>query len=244
GGWHRPRRAGRAGVFARPPQLQEGVVAVSQDWPVAELDPVRRMRVIASSTPGVGYAEKLIPAPFDAVWDAASDLERELPRLLTDVRSFEITSARGERMTARARGWLGQRARFDVVLRPGWCVMQSRFLIGGVAAAPQGGGTPLAFLGGPPPPPPRPLHPPPPPPAPRPRRGAGRPARRRTGGVGAQPRVRGPGGAPPGAPRGVISGPRPPRRPTRGSSRPTATVPAPRRVPASRAGRSGAASRC
>ena len=64
------------------------MVAVSQDWPVAELDPVRRMRVVAASTPGVGYAEKLIPAPFDAVWDTASDLERELPRLLTDVRSF------------------------------------------------------------------------------------------------------------------------------------------------------------
>jgi len=124
------------------------VVAVSQDWPVAELDPVRRMRVVAASTPGVGYAEKLIPAPFDAVWDTASDLERELPRLLTDVRSFEITSARGERMTARARGSLGQRARFDVVLRPGWCVMQSRFLIGGMAAAPEGDGTRFAFLGG------------------------------------------------------------------------------------------------
>ena len=115
---------------------------------MAELDPVRRMRVIAASTPGAGYAEKLIPAPFDAVWDTASDLERELPRLLTDVRSFEITSARGERMTARARGSLGQRARFDVVLRPGWCVMQSRFLIGGMAAAPEGDGTRFAFLGG------------------------------------------------------------------------------------------------
>jgi hypothetical protein len=124
------------------------VVAVSQDWPVAELDPVRRMRVIAAATPGVGYAEKFIPAPFNAVWDAASDLELELPRLLTDVRSFEITSARGERMTARARGWLGQRARFDVVLRPGWCVMQSRFLIGGMAAAPEGDGTRFAFIGG------------------------------------------------------------------------------------------------
>jgi hypothetical protein len=124
------------------------VVAVSQDWPVAELDPVRRMRAVAAATPGAGYAEKLIPAPFDAVWDAVSDLERELPRLLTDVRSFEITSAPGERMTARARGWLGQRARFDVVLRPGWCVMQSRFLIGGMAAAPDPDGTRFAFLGG------------------------------------------------------------------------------------------------
>ena len=114
---------------------------------MAELDPVRRMRVIAAATPGVAYAEKLIPAPFSAVWEAASDLEHELPRMVTDLRSFEITSTRGERMTARARGRLGQHARFDVVLRPGWCAMQSRFLVGGMAAAPDGAGTRFAFLG-------------------------------------------------------------------------------------------------
>jgi hypothetical protein len=124
------------------------VVAVTQEWPVAELNPVRRMRVLAAATPGVAYAEKLISAPFNTVWEAASDLEHELPRMVTDLRSFEITSARGERLTASARGRLGQRARFDVVLRPGWCVMQSRFLIGGMAAAPEVGGTRFAFLGG------------------------------------------------------------------------------------------------
>jgi hypothetical protein len=124
------------------------VGAVNQVWPVAELDPVRRMRVIAAAIPGVAYAEKLIQAPFSAVWEAASDLEHELPRMVTDLRSFEITSPRGERMTARARGRLGQRASFDVVLRPGWCVMQSRFLIGGMAAVPEAGGTRFAFLGG------------------------------------------------------------------------------------------------
>ena len=121
---------------------------MNQDWPVTELDPVRRMRVLAAAIPGVAYAEKLIPAPFSAVWDAASDLEHQLPRMITDLRSFEITSARAERRTARARGRLGQRASFDVVLRPGWCVMQSRFLIGGMAAAPEGESTRFAFLGG------------------------------------------------------------------------------------------------
>lgn len=68
--------------------------------------------------------------------------------MVTDLWTFEITSARGERLTASARGRLGQRARFDVVLRPGWCVMQSRFLIGGMAAAPDGENTRFAFFGG------------------------------------------------------------------------------------------------
>jgi hypothetical protein len=123
------------------------VVGLTQDWPVAELDPVRRMRVIAAAAPGAAYAEQLIAAPFGAVWAAASDLEHELPIMITDLRSFEITSASGERLTAQARGRLGQRARFDVVLRPGWCVMQSRFLIGGMAAVPAGEDTRFAFFG-------------------------------------------------------------------------------------------------
>jgi hypothetical protein len=74
---------------------------------VADLDPVRRMRVLAAATPSIA----------------------------------------GERMTALARGRLGQRARFDVVLRPDWCVMQSGFLIGGMAAIPEADGTRFAFLG-------------------------------------------------------------------------------------------------
>ena len=41
------------------------------------------------------------------------------------------------------------RARFDGVLRPGWCWLQSRFLLIGVAAAPEpGGGTRVALTGG------------------------------------------------------------------------------------------------
>ncbi|MFD9727270.1 hypothetical protein [Streptomyces sp. NPDC059072] len=117
-------------------------------WPVAELDPVRRLRVIARTTPGTGHAEHLIDAPFDRVWALASDLERQMPMLITDIRSFTVTAADGEHLEARARSPLGMRARFDVVLRPGWCLMQSRFVIGGMAAVPEGEGTRFGFFGG------------------------------------------------------------------------------------------------
>jgi hypothetical protein len=63
------------------------------------------------------------------------------------VRTFEITASAGDRLQARARSRLGLRARFDVVLRPGWCLMQSRFLIFGMAAVPEPGGTRFAGLG-------------------------------------------------------------------------------------------------
>jgi hypothetical protein len=36
----------------------------------------------------------------------------------------------------------------DVVLRPGWCVMQSPFLVGGMAAVREAGGNRFVFFGG------------------------------------------------------------------------------------------------
>lgn len=119
---------------------------MSQHWPVADLDPIRRLQVIAATTPGVIYAERHIAAPFGTVWAVASDLENELPRIITDVRTFEITASTAGRLQARAQSRLGLRARFDVVLRPGWCLMQSRFLIFGMAAVPEADGTRFAGL--------------------------------------------------------------------------------------------------
>ncbi|WP_431894709.1 hypothetical protein [Nonomuraea sp. bgisy101] len=121
---------------------------MNDSWPVAELDSVRRLRVIARSTPGVAYAEQVIDAPYDRVWAAAADLESQMPMLITDIRSFTVTSASEERLEALARSPLGLRARFDVRLRPGWCLMRSRFLLGGMAAVPEGEGTRFAFFGG------------------------------------------------------------------------------------------------
>ncbi len=121
---------------------------MNDSWPVAELDAVRRLRVIARSTPGSSFAEHLLDAPFDRVWALASDLENQLPVMITDIGSFTVTAAVGERLEARARSPLGLRARFDVVLRPGWCLMQSRFVLGGMAAVAEEGGTRLAFFGG------------------------------------------------------------------------------------------------
>lgn len=129
------------------------------DWPAAGIDPVRRLRVIAAAKPHAAYGERIIQASFDDVWAIASDLEHELPALLPDVRSFVYApqssspsssaspSSYGGRQ-ADARGYAGLRARFDVVLRPGWCLMQSRFLLGGMAAVPEGEEqTRFAFLG-------------------------------------------------------------------------------------------------
>ncbi len=118
------------------------------NWPVTDLDTIRRLRVLAAAVPGAVIAETVLDAPFDQVWEVAADLERELPAYLPDVRSWHITRRDGERLEAYARGYVGLRARFDVALRPGWCVMRSRFLLGGMAAVADGERTRFAFLGG------------------------------------------------------------------------------------------------
>ena len=121
---------------------------MNQNWPVADLDPLRRLRVMAAAIPGTDLAELTIDAPPEAVWQVVSNLPVEMPRLVRDFRSVTITPGSGERLVMHARGYLGQRARFDVVIRPGWCWMQSRFLLCGMAAAPDPSGTRFGFLGG------------------------------------------------------------------------------------------------
>ena len=117
-------------------------------WPEAELDTIHRLRVLAAVVPGAVVAETVLDLPFDTVWAVAADLEGELPHYLPDVRSLRITRRDGESLEAAARGYVGLRARFDIVLRPGWCVMRSRFLFGAMAAVPDGGGTRFGFLAG------------------------------------------------------------------------------------------------
>jgi hypothetical protein len=119
-----------------------------QPWPIAEFDNIRRLRVIAAATPGAIVHEVVLSAPLETVWAVAADLESELPRwLLPDIRSVRVTPSDGDRLVAQMRGYSGLRARFDVVLQPGWCLMQSRYLLGGMAATTEDDGTRFAFLG-------------------------------------------------------------------------------------------------
>jgi hypothetical protein len=114
---------------------------------MSELDAVRRLRVMAAATPGCVLLERVIPAPFEAVWAVAADLEGELPRYQPFVRTLQVAQGEGDRLQALALGRLPLRARFDAVLRPGWCWMQSRNIVFGLAAVPVAGGTLLARAG-------------------------------------------------------------------------------------------------
>lgn len=123
-----------------------------QDWPFAELDPVRRLRVMATAVHGT-FADAVSAHSPDEVWSVLGDPGRELPHLLPDFRSASVRGESGADPECRhldllAVGYLGQRARFDVEMQPGWCWMQSRFLLCGFAMTAEGDHTRYAFLGG------------------------------------------------------------------------------------------------
>jgi len=116
-------------------------------WPVADLDAVRRLRVLAAAA-GAVVVERVIPAPVEAVWAVAGDLEREIPRLGWYVTSLRIVRANGDRLDLDVRGPLDVRDHFDAVLRPGWCWCQGRVLRVGMAATPIPEGTLFAAAAG------------------------------------------------------------------------------------------------
>lgn len=113
------------------------------------VDAVNRLRIMAAGVRGARVAEHVVPAPLAAVWAVMGDLEGEFGRFQPDMRSVRILRVSGDRVEALARSKYGFRAHFRGILRPGWCWLQSRFLIIGMAAAPDpSGGTRVALTGG------------------------------------------------------------------------------------------------
>ncbi|NDL56918.1 hypothetical protein [Phytoactinopolyspora mesophila] len=110
-------------------------------WPVAEIDPVARLHILAAALPGAVVVEGVIGTEPDRLWSVAADLERTVPAIQPHVRSLRIADRGDDRLTADVRGHLGLRARMNIVLRPRWCWMQSRFLVVGMAAVPHPDGT-------------------------------------------------------------------------------------------------------
>lgn len=120
-------------------------------WPTAELDPVRQLRVLAEALPAAGLVEAEIDVPYDVVWSFVSDLERSVPRFDPMVRSVQRVEtddpARGLRIVATSPV-LPITTTFDVDLRDGFCWMQSRHYVVGMAAVPTAAGTHYAQVEG------------------------------------------------------------------------------------------------
>jgi hypothetical protein len=117
-------------------------------WPTTDLDPVRRLHALAAGIRGAHVTEAHVDAPFERVWSLLGDLEGGFGQVVTDMERLRVVRRQGERVEALARSRYGMRARLRGVQRPGWCWLQSRFLLIGVAATLEGPGTRVAFTGG------------------------------------------------------------------------------------------------
>ena len=121
------------------------------DWPSVELDPLRRLRVMARVLPGVWMEERVIDAPFADVWGFASDLERA-PEFDSDLASVKILWREGERLRIRVKadvfGIALPAGEVAVELREGWCWMRSPIYVVGMAAVAEGDRTRFGHLEG------------------------------------------------------------------------------------------------
>jgi hypothetical protein len=116
---------------------EEPIEAARFAWPDADLDPVARMWALAAALPHCAIRETVLDAPFDRVWDFISDFEASTPRYEGAVTRLEVLEHFDEGLRIRSKMITGFWIEADVVLRPGWCLMESRFGHIGMAARPE-----------------------------------------------------------------------------------------------------------
>jgi hypothetical protein len=122
---------------------------MTDNWPTADLDPVRRLRALAAGVPGAVVTERVFDAPLSVVWELMWGDGRTFAELQPDMRSITGLTVDGDRVSLHARSRYGMRAQLKGTVRPGWCWLQSRFLLIGMAATEEPDGrTRVALTGG------------------------------------------------------------------------------------------------
>ncbi|HIK84125.1 MAG TPA: hypothetical protein EYG08_03345 [Myxococcales bacterium] len=76
--------------------------------------------------------------PSNSFWRFIEDLKTNTPRIEAAVSRLEILDRNGDRLRLKSRSPLGFWDEFNVILRPGFCVMQGRSGQIGMAARPEG----------------------------------------------------------------------------------------------------------
>lgn len=105
------------------------------NWPISPVDSVRRLRALAAGVPGAYVTERVVAAPYETVWDRLVDFEGAFTQIQPDMARVRVVSHRDDHIELRARSRYGMRAHLRGAIRPGWCWLQSRFLVVGMAAA-------------------------------------------------------------------------------------------------------------
>ncbi|NIK57886.1 hypothetical protein [Kribbella shirazensis] len=121
---------------------------MTANWPQADLTDVERFRALAAGVSGAAVTERVLPADPEQVKTMLADFD-VFSAIQADLVSVMVLDQDGDRVVLLAKGKQGRRARLTGQFRPGWCWLQSRFLIIGMAVTPEpGGGTRVALTGG------------------------------------------------------------------------------------------------
>src|SRR5262249_11252254 len=107
---------------------------------------VRRLRILVAGLPQAAFRERVLDAPFDAVWRVASDLEQGTPLWEKNAAAITVLAGDGGHLDVEIRSPFGIRLPARAVMRPGWCVMQGSIFVVGMAAVPEGPRTRFAHF--------------------------------------------------------------------------------------------------
>ncbi len=119
------------------------------EWPDFDLDTVRRLRALAAAIPGAAVTERVFDTSARHAWDLMWGDGTQVIEIQPDMQEIEMLEQAEDRVRMLVRSRYGMKARLEGTVRPGWCWLQSRFLLIGMAAADEpGGGTRVALTGG------------------------------------------------------------------------------------------------
>jgi len=122
---------------------------MTDNWPTVELDSVRRLRALAAGISGAAVTERVVDGPLATVWDLMWGEGRAFAEFQPDMRAITQLTIDGDQVSFHARSNYGFRAHLRGTVRPGWCWLQSRFLLIAMAATEEPDGrTRVALTGG------------------------------------------------------------------------------------------------
>lgn len=107
---------------------------MSSIWPLAELDTIQRLHIMAAAVPGAAVTERIIDAPLERVWAELADFPGGFTQVQPDMHAVRVVQRAADKVTLHAVSRYGMRAQLYGTERTGWCWLQSRFLIIAMAA--------------------------------------------------------------------------------------------------------------
>ncbi len=113
-------------------------------WPVATLDGVSRIRLLARVLPNVHVAERVIDAPFGRVWEFLHDIETSVPMFDENVLEVAIVRRRSAtQLDMRVRARFSPAVPFRCEMGEGHIVMNAPggLYVVGIGVRPRTDGT-------------------------------------------------------------------------------------------------------